>query len=230
MGKAMTIFLSCTASFVLIVSVLMGWYAYFGPFRDLTVVRIRSAYRNRPAGEIVFYGASNFTYWIKMELDLAPFSVQNHGFGGSTDNDLMHCANRLLYPYDPAAVVFQSGSNDFTLGMTVQQVCENKDRMYAMFREKLPDAVFVVLSMLPLPGRAEVWQESRQVNGYLRQYGEKHDRMLFVDATQAMLTQNGDFRPEYFRADGIHLNRDGQQVWAELIRTSLETAVKIRNT
>lgn len=49
-------------------------------------------------GEIVFYGASNFARWTEMETDLAPYPVQNHGFGGSADKDLMFYADRLLYP------------------------------------------------------------------------------------------------------------------------------------
>lgn len=39
--------------------------------------------------------------------------IQNHGFGGSDDQDLMDCAPDLLYPYNPGIVVFQTGSNDY---------------------------------------------------------------------------------------------------------------------
>lgn len=66
-------------------------------------------------GEIVFYGASNFRLWKTMAADMAPFVVQNHGFGGSTDRDLLERAPRLLFPYRPSIVVFQTGSNDCPL-------------------------------------------------------------------------------------------------------------------
>ena len=218
----MVVFLIAAVAVILALMVFFGWYVYFGPLRNLSITRIRLAYRKRPKGGIVFYGASNFTYWFDMQSDLAPHVVQNHGFGGSTDNDLMACADRLLYPYEPGIVVFQSGSNDFMLGMTVDQVNANKDRMYSMFRERLPDAQFVVLSMLPLPGRTEPWPSSRQVNDYLAHYCSTHDRMVFVDATERMLTPEGDFCPQYYRRDGIHLNREGQQRWAVLIRAALD--------
>ena len=63
-------------------------------------------------GEIVFYGASNFRLWKEMDEDLSAYKVQNHGFGGSTDRMLMQYADRILYPYEPKIVVFQTGSND----------------------------------------------------------------------------------------------------------------------
>ena len=199
----------------------LGWVAFAGPFKALSITRINMRYANEPAGGIIFYGASNFTLWFDLEEDMQPYTVQNHGFGGSTDDDLMQYADKLLYPYLPAITVFQSGSNDFVMGMSVQEVNANKDKMYSMFRAELPDTVFVVLSMLPLPGRTEYWAESAEVNAYLRAYCEAHDNMLFVDATEALTTANGDFRPEYFRDDGIHLNRDGQLVWGEIIRKAL---------
>ncbi|GAB2843975.1 hypothetical protein GCM10022221_49100 [Actinocorallia aurea] len=43
--------------------------------------------------------------------------VQNHGFGGSTDRDLVQYADRLLHPFAPAIAAFQTGSNDY-VGLT----------------------------------------------------------------------------------------------------------------
>ncbi len=57
---------------VLILAFLMfaGNMAYYGPFKGLAISRIVRRYRHRPKGEIVFYGASNFTLWRDMEEDL----------------------------------------------------------------------------------------------------------------------------------------------------------------
>lgn len=199
-----------------------GYVAYFGPFRGLAVQRIRLMYRRRPKGEIVFYGASNFTLWRMMEADMAPFAVQNHGFGGSADIDLIARAGQLLFPYQPAMVVFQSGSNDFNKGLTVADVCANKERMYQSFRRQLPDAPFIVCAMLPLPGRSGHWPDSMRVNAFLRNYCLNHERMFYVDATDTLMTAQGAFRPELFRRDNIHLNRDGQLLWGALIKKTLE--------
>ena len=79
--------------------------------------------------------------------------VQNHGFGGSADRDLMQYADELLYPYSPRIVVFQTGSNDYVQeeGTDAEKVlkCMNRKReMFAAFHEQLPDTRFVVMSGL----------------------------------------------------------------------------------
>ena len=204
----------------------LGWFFFGGPFRDLSISRIRRQYRNRPPGEIIFYGASNFTFWRTLEKDMAPYVVQNHGFGGSTDNDLMKYAEKALYNFEPAVVVFQSGSNDFVIGMSPDEIMANKDKMFSMFRKRLPNATFIVLSMLPLPGRSMYWPDSEKVNAFLAGYCAAHTRMIFVDATAAMMTAGGDFRPELYTGDGIHLNADGRKVWGPLIKAGLGSMAK----
>ncbi|MDR2476341.1 MAG: GDSL-type esterase/lipase family protein [Treponema sp.] len=222
MKKRMKIFLTVLISiacFFMILLPCLGWFFFGGPFRDLSITRIRRQYRNRPPGEIIFYGASNFTFWRTLEKDMAPYAVQNHGFGGSTDNDLMKYAEKALYDFEPKVVVFQSGSNDFVIGMSPDEIMANKDKMFSLFRERLPNATFIVLSMLPLPGRSIYWPDSKQVNAFLAEYCAAHTMMIFVDASEAMMTAGGDFRPELYTGDGIHLNPYGRNVWGPLIKT-----------
>lgn len=190
-------------------------------FKALYVSRLEKQSAHEESGGILFYGASNFRLWTEINEDLAPYAVINHGFGGSTDNDLMHYADRLLYPYQPSVVVFQTGSNDFSSGLSLAQAMENKEKMYSTFREQLPETVFVVLSALPLPGRESLWEDSSQLNAFLEEYCITHDRMHFVDAAQAMM-QDGQFRTDYFVEDGIHLNRKGQIAWASVILPVLQ--------
>jgi lysophospholipase L1-like esterase len=46
--------------------------------------------------------------------------------------------------------------------------------------------------------------------------------MVYVDATDTIMTADGNFRPELFRKDGIHLNRDGQRLWGAIIKNAIE--------
>ena len=90
---------------VLIGLILTGLYVGWGPFTFLQFDKQEKAILKKyPAdqrqGEIVFYGASNFRLWTEMENDLTDFRVQNHGFGGSTDKDLVQRADILLYQTD----------------------------------------------------------------------------------------------------------------------------------
>ena len=170
-------------------------------------------------GEIIFYGASNFARWTDMEQDLAPFRVQNHGFGGSSDTDLMFYAEELLFPYEPKAVFFQTGSNDYvqlegTDEEKLRYCMEKKRNMFETFHQRLPKAKFVVMSGLLLPGREEYRGLTEEINFQLSLLCAEKDYMTFVDASDMTYSDEG-FRTELFVDDLIHLNREGQLLWAE---------------
>lgn len=212
------------AAAVLIGLVLTGAFVGWGPFSfiqfDMQERAITGKYdATERRGEIVFYGASNFRLWTEMEEDMPQYKVQNHGFGGSTDKDLVERADTLLYPYEPAVVFFQTGSNDYVsmTGTDEEKVaaCIGYKRfMFETFHGKLPDAKFVVMSGLLLPGRSRYTELTREVNAALKQLCEEYDYMTFVDAEE--LTYDGqNYAEELFVSDGIHLNHEGRLLWRD---------------
>jgi lysophospholipase L1-like esterase len=198
--------------------------AYVALLPAFSVPRIRREYRDRPLGETVFYGASNFTFWKTMEQDLAPFVIQNHGFGGSTDALLLKCAPKLLIPHRPSVAVFQTGSNDLAFGATLDQVLAAKFTMFDEFHAALPTTRFIIMSGLPLPARAELWDATKTINAAIKAYAEQHVHVAFADATEVLLDDKGGFRPELFRKDGIHLIGTGRAEWSKVIVPALTAA------
>ena len=217
---------------LVITGLKIGW----GPFSflhtwDADVEKIQQTY---PAEEnqngMIFYGASNFRMWTEMENDLPEYRVQNHGFGGCTDQDLMHYADKLLYPYHPAIVFFQTGSNDYvslkgTDAEKVTACMDNKKQMFAEIHDQLPDAKLVVMSGLLLPGRSEYRELTEEINQALETLCEETDYLWFVDAS-AMTWDGQRYADELFIKDGIHLNHEGQLLWMrDYIRPMIETLV-----
>ena len=200
----------------------IGWGPFSGLFKgwESEVKAIEQRYdATTRQGEIVFYGASNFRLWKDMETDLAPYPVQNHGFGGCTDHDLVQYADRILYPYKPEIVFFQTGSNDYvslsgTDAEKIGKCMAYKRAMFASFHEKLPDARFVVMSGLLLPGRKQYAEMTQEINRQLAALCEEYDYMIFVNAEE-MTFDGKDYRTELFVDDQIHLNHDGQLLWCE---------------
>ena len=205
---------------------ITGWQIGWGPFKGVfkgygdQVSEIAEKYdANTRKGEIIFYGASNFRLWTEMENDLAPYPLQNHGFGGSTDKMLVEYADTLLYPYEPKIVFFQTGSNDYVVetgsdAEKINKCMEYKTYMFDLFHEKLPEAEFVVMSGLLLPGRSEYTALTLEVNRRLAELCDDRDYMFFVD-TESLTFDGENYRTELFIKDGIHLNHDGQLLWAE---------------
>ena len=182
-------------------------------------------------GQIVFYGPSNIALWFSLERDMLPYTAYNHGIGGCIDDDMMHYAPRLLYPYRPAVVFFQTGSNDIASGIPLETILANKKKMYGLFLENMPQAKLVVCSGLPLPGRTQFWDATVETNALLEKMCAETDRLYFLDATDAMLTDHGPdslrtsdgryFNPDYYRIDKIHLNKRGHDVWTALMKDKL---------
>ena len=183
-------------------------------------------------GGIIFYGASNFRLWKNMQTDMAPYTVMNHGVGGSVDTELMEFAPTLLYPFEPRAVFIQTGSNDYTGGATLEECLANKEKLFGLFAENLPNTQFIIMAGLPLPSRAEYWDLTVQVNNFLAEYCATHENFTFVDGTDAILTDHGDesmatgdgryFNPEIFNSDGIHLTQEGHDLWTPYMLNALE--------
>lgn len=214
-----------------------GWQIGWGPFRflfkgfegDVRAVEQRYDAAERK-GEIVFYGASNFRLWKEMDEDLSAYKVQNHGFGGSTDRMLMDYADRILYAYEPKIVVFQTGSNDLanlpgTNEEKLAACLADKREMFALFHEQLPDAQFIVLSGLLLPGRSQYTEMTREINRELRALCEETDYMTFVD-TEDLTFDGTAYAEELFISDGIHLTHEARLRWRdEYILPALERVI-----
>ncbi len=225
MGMIIVAILTVLAVGLLIGLIAVGRAWAWGPFKflfkgyDEEAAAIVQKYdAGTRSGEIVFYGASNFRLWNDMEADFPGFLVQNHGFGGSDDQNLMDFADRLLYPYQPKIVVFQTGSNDYVAakGSNAEKIrfcMERKARMFDTFHEKLPDAHFVVMSGLLLPGRSQYIDMTLEVNRQLRELCESREYLTYVDA-EALIYQNGIADLSLFVEDGIHLTDEARVVWA----------------
>ena len=215
--------------------VLAGKISNRGPFSFLhtwqkEVDAIREKYSPDRKGEIIFYGASNFALWTQLDDDLSEYKVQNHAFGGSTDHDLMEYADQILYPYEPEIVFFQTGSNDYVNlsgsdDEKIRKCMEYKKNMFQTFHEKLPDARFVIMSGLLLPGREEYLDMTLKINDELKEYAETEDWLYFVDA-EALTYDGAELDKSLFRPDLIHLNHEGELRWCnEYIKPQIEELI-----
>jgi hypothetical protein len=86
--------------------------------------------------------------------------------------------------------------------------------MFNSFHEKMPEAYFVVMSGLLLPGRDQYKALTMEINHRLKDLCEERDYMFFVDAEE-MTFDGSSYRKELFHKDGIHLNSQGQLKWAK---------------
>ncbi len=174
-----------------------------------------------PLGSVVVTGSSTIQRWSTMRTDLAPLDVIPRGFGGSTTDDLDYYLERVVLVYQPRAVFIYEGDNDITNGRSAQYVADRIAGILARISARLPAARVYVLSIKPSPGRWFQFATQSAANQLLAAICAADARYTFINAVPAMLGANGQPKPEYYVADGLHLSAAGYQAVTNTIRPVL---------
>ena len=84
-------------------------------------------------------------------------------------------------------------------------------------RAKLPKAKIAYISIKPSLARVKPMEQMRTANGLISGYAAKNKNLVFIDVFTPMLNQAGQPRPELFIQDGLHMNREGYDIWRKVI-------------
>lgn len=115
----------------------------------------------------------------------------------------------------PRYIFIAYGVNDVGLGLwpTPQDYADDTIRKIEMLKEKIPDAQFVVSSILPVQGSAldknPAWYNIPDYNNALAETCEAN-KVIFADNSQ-IVQEHADL----YDADKIHMQRDFYQYWGK---------------
>ena len=169
-------------------------------------------------GVILFVGSSSVVKWETLAEDLDGHRVLNRGFGGSNFNDLIHYADRVIYPYRPKAVFVYEGDNDIAMGSSAKQVAKDAKTLRKMIAKELgKDVPVVFISPKPSVARWEQRATYEDANARLAAYAAKKDHTFFVDVWTPALQPDGSVRPDIFVEDNLHMNDAGYDIWEATI-------------
>jgi lysophospholipase L1-like esterase len=171
-----------------------------------------------PSGGVVFIGSSSIRLWDRLESQFSDLPViVKRGFGGSRMSDCTAQLQRLVVPYRPRLVVVYAGDNDLAEGRAPQQVATSFRAFVEGVRRELPDTRIAYVSIKPSPRRAALLPLVRQTNALIADYTRSVAGLDYIDVFTPMLDAEGRPRAELFRADALHLNRDGYALWHSII-------------
>ena len=173
-----------------------------------------------PKGEIVFIGSSSIRMW-KTSEDFPEFRIINRGFGGSQTADSVEFADRIAIPYAPRLIVLYAGDNDISAGKSPEQVLEDTKAFFDLVHDALPNTRIAYLSIKPSLSRWNLVEKMRAANALIRAHTETDPRLQFVDIDAPMIGGDGKPRKELFIQDGLHLSREGYDLWNSIIRPYL---------
>jgi lysophospholipase L1-like esterase len=148
--------------------------------------------------------------------------VINRGFGGSQISDSVRLAPRIVLPYKPKLIVFYAGGNDIQAGKSPATVLKDFQAFVKEVHASLPNTRILFISMNPSVarwGKESLFMEGNKlIEGYINRPENKDLHLFYIDTHSKLLSDKGEPRPEILRADGLHLNARGYELWTALLR------------
>ncbi|MEM7374614.1 MAG: SGNH/GDSL hydrolase family protein [Bacteroidota bacterium] len=170
-------------------------------------------------GGIVFCGSSSIRMWRSLAEDLAPLNVINRGFGGSTFPELIHYADRIIFPYEPSCIVVYEGDNDITSDKILPgHVLANLKRFHKKVQEQQPGTKVWFIAVKPSVARKHLYDKLVKTNTMIQEYIESVPELEYLDVATPMLTDEGEIRTDIFIKDNLHMNATGYEIWTKVIR------------
>jgi lysophospholipase L1-like esterase len=189
--------------------------------KDVAAIEKRLTANPPKPGAVFFVGSSSIVKWdVKKSFPDLP--VVNVGFGGSQVRDTTHFADKILLPFEPKAIVFYAGDNDLAAKRTPDQVLADFQAFEKSIAAKLPKTKIYFVSVKPSPKRWAIREQAVMANSAVRRYCAKDERLKFVDVWQAMLDTEGMPKAEIFKADELHMNEMGYEIWAGILKPLLK--------
>ncbi len=176
-----------------------------------------------PAGAVLFVGSSSIRLWKSLPKDLPQYRVINRGFGGSQIADATHFADRIILPYRPSVIILHAGSNDLAAGKTPEEVCADFGAFVEKIHSVMPEIPIAFLSINPTPARWSQAEKQKAANQLIRKYIASKQRLAYIDQWNALLTSDGQPRPDLHIADRLHPNAAGYAIRAKLVTTYLDS-------
>lgn len=174
-----------------------------------------------PKGAYVFIGSSTIARWKTLAQDFPGLPVINRGFGGSEIVDSTHFAARVIFSYEPRAVVLRAGGNDLWASNSVEKVFGDYKDFVETVHAKLPDAKIVFISLSPSLARWLQHEKEKAFNALVADYVHGKSFLQYIETYDVALGADGLPRAELFVADKLHFNAEGYKLFAERIRPLL---------
>ena len=191
----------------------MDWYE-----PDVQALEAARAVRRPLPQPVVFYGSSTIRLWSSLAIDLKAPEALNLGFGGSTLEACVYFFDRLIVPEGPGSLVLYAGDNDIGDGRSAQQVYKTFTDFLGKVETELGEIPFGFISIKPSPARFTLVKKIRDANSLIRQHISGVKNAYFIDLFDAMLRPDQTPRDELFESDGLHMNRNGYQLWSRLLK------------
>ena len=169
-------------------------------------------------GVTLFVGSSSIALWKDLASYFPEHKVLNRGFGGSQFSDLIHYADRVIYPYQPSRIFVYEGDNDVNAGDSPKSILREAKKLRKMIAKNLGKEIPVIfISPKPSVARWNLKATYETTNNLLKRYAEKKPNTEFADVWMPALDKNGKVFEHIFLEDNLHMNEEGYKIWQAVL-------------
>lgn len=196
--------------------------------QEIQTLEAKDKTNTYPDNSILFIGSSSIRLWNNIEKDMAPYPVIQRGFGGAKLSDLLVYENRLVNPHKFRAVVIFI-ANDIHGGKedrTPEDIFTMYKQLVKSIRKDHKNEPIFWIQITPTASRWHVWENTQKANELIKEYTSRHKDLFYIETSPAFLGKDGKPINEYFLDDKLHLTQKGYDVWADIIKKSLNQNLK----
>jgi len=175
------------------------------------------------APDTLFYGSSSVRQWTDLAGSFKDLTPVNLGFGGSTMAACAWFFNRIMSGYQPSRIVVYAGDNDLADGRRPEEIFLFFQELSERVNKKYGSIPCYFISLKPSIARWALIDQFKYTNEIIsKEIDAHHPNWTWVDIFTPML--NGENAPNanYYIADGLHLNKEGYQLWNTTLQKALD--------
>lgn len=167
----------------------------------------------------IFYGSSSIRLWDSLYEDFEPYQPINLGFGGSTLAACTWFFDRIVAPVKhPSKIILYAGDNDLGDGRAPQEVLLFYKEFVSKLRNRFPDIPCYYISVKPSISRMDIIHQIQFTNKLIKDEIESRNaNEYFVNVYDSMVDGAGKPLYRIYEQDGLHLNKQGYEIWKEII-------------
>ena len=183
--------------------------------------------------DLLLHGDSITDWWVQGDANKAMFdkyfgSIRTANFavaGDTTQGVLWGLQNGEGQGFQPKAVMLMIGTNNMNAN-TAPEIAEGIGAIVMEMRKDFPNAKILLLAIFPrgVPGD-QVRDRIAETNRIISRLDDQKN-VFYMDIGAKFLDDKGVFLPDSFRADNLHPQAKGYDIWGQAVSAKLAELMK----
>jgi lysophospholipase L1-like esterase len=184
--------------------------------------------------DLLFHGDSITDWWVQGDANKAVFdkyfgNIKTANFaiaGDTTQGVLWGLKNGEGQGFQPKAVMLMIGTNNSGAQFTAPEIAEGVGAVVLEMRKDFPNEKILLLAIFPrsTPGDP-VRDKLAEVNKIISKLDDQR-HVFYLDNGAKFLDEKGVFLPDSFRADNLHPQAKGYDIWGAAVQDKLAELMK----